>query len=116
MKRRKLNTLSALLLLIGFSSAVAIYLLAAPEPPDDPLLKDPRAERRYHRELAMYGGKANVLSAEFLDWFNGLWHGRSLAGTVVVLTFGGTLAFRFMASLPGPVSGPAGPDSGTKES
>ncbi len=111
LNRRQINTFSTLLVVLGFGSAVAIFLLAAPTPADDPLLNDPRAERKYRRELAIYGGKANVLSAEFMEWFNGLWHGRSLAGTVAVLTVVGTLAFRVMATLPDP-DGPAEPESG----
>jgi hypothetical protein len=41
-----------------------------------------------------------VLSAEFQDWFEGLWQGPALAGTVAVLTVGLTLGFRFVASFP----------------
>jgi multisubunit Na+/H+ antiporter MnhB subunit len=99
LERRKTNRLSALLLAAGLGCAAAIHFLA-PEPVDDPLLNDPRAERKYHRELAMYGGKANVVSAEFMDWFGGLWHGRALGGTVAVLTVAGVLVFRFAALPP----------------
>ena len=107
---RRTNRISVLLLLLGFGSALAIYGLTPPEPPDDPLLNDPRAERKYHRELAMYGGKANVVSAEFIEWFDGLWHGRALAFTVAVLTVATTLGYRFVALHPGPVSNPTMPE------
>ena len=102
MTRRKTNLITILLLVLGLGSALAVFLCAPPEEPGDPLLGDPRALRKYHRELAMYGGKANVLSAEFLEWFDRLWHGQRLAGTVAVLTLAGTWAFRTMAAAPRP--------------
>ena len=106
MPRKKVNRLCVLLLALGLGSALAIFLLAEPVRPD-PLLGDPRANKKYLRELRVIGGKANVLADEFQDWFAGLWHGRTLAGTVAVLTVGGTLAFRFVALLP-PVPEPPG--------
>lgn len=99
MTRRQINTRSLWLLALGLSAAAAIYCLA-PEPFEDPLLNDPRAERKYRRELAMYGGKANVVSAEFMDWFAGLWRGPALGGTVAVITVAGVLFFRFVATPP----------------
>jgi hypothetical protein len=96
--RRKINIITSLLLGLGLGAALVIFLAAPPETTDgDSLRNDPRAQRLYQRQLAMYGGKANVLSAEFLEWFDGLWCGRTLAGTVSVLTVTGALAFRFFA-------------------
>ena len=100
MSQRRTNRISVLLLLLGFGSALAIYFLAPPEAPENPLLNDPRAERKYHRELAMYGGKGNVVAAEFIEWFEGRWHGRTLAFTVAVLTVATTLGYRFVAVRP----------------
>jgi hypothetical protein len=74
---RKTNFISLGLLLLGLGGAVAIYALAEP-PDDDPLLADLHSNRKYKRELAVYGGRANVVSAEFIDWFGELWHGRNL--------------------------------------
>ena len=61
--------------------------------------------KRYVHDMQVIGGKGNVLAAEFMDWFAGLWRGQSLAGTVAVLTVGVTLAFRFVASHPDYASG-----------
>ena len=99
MSRRKINQITVLLLLFGLGSALVIFLTAAPAP-TDPLLDDPRAQKKYLRELRVIGGTANVLADEFQDWFAGLWRGRSLARTVAVLTVGSALAFRFVASHP----------------
>ena len=38
------------------------------------------------RTMELYGGKANILAAELLDWFQSLWHGRRLAVTVACTT------------------------------
>jgi len=97
--QRKINRVSTLLLVLGFGSAVAIYCLAGP-PPADGWQTDPLADKRYQREMQVYGGKANLLSAEFIDWFAELWHGRELAFTVAVLTVVTTGMFRFIATPP----------------
>jgi hypothetical protein len=51
--------------------------------------------------MQMIGGQANVLAADFRNWFTGLWQGEALAKTVIVLTVGVTLVFRFVALNPG---------------
>lgn len=96
MNRRRINQISVLLLLLGFGSALAIYL-TADHTPINSLLNDPLAHKRYLREMRVIGGKANVLAAEITDWFEGLWEGESLAWTVAVLTVGITLTFRLGA-------------------
>jgi hypothetical protein len=40
----------------------------------------------YRRELQRFGGKAALLFDDFNRWFKGLWHGKSLAVTVVWIT------------------------------
>lgn len=99
MSRRQINQITVLLLLLGFGSALAIYLMASPTPVD-PLLGPPLVTKKELREMMAIGGNANVLSTEIRDWFAGLWHGKSLAGTVAVLTVGVTLGFRFVAMHP----------------
>jgi hypothetical protein len=69
--------------MVGLGSALAIYLTAAPAP-DDPLGR--QDSRQYLRAMELYGGKANILAAELLDWFQSLWHGRRLAVTVACTT------------------------------
>ncbi len=103
MDRRKINRISLGLLLLGFGAAVVIYLTAKPEMVD-PLLGDPLDSKKYRHDLELYGGKANVLSAQFMDWFGNLWHGRTLAYTVATLTVAGILVYRFVATHPAPDS------------
>ncbi len=95
--QQKINRISAGLLLVGLGSAVLIYAFAPVETSDDPWRTDPLNQRRYTRQMQVIGGKANLLSADFIDWFAGLWHGRNLAGTVAVLTVVATGGYRFVA-------------------
>jgi hypothetical protein len=99
LKPGKINRISVLLLAIGFASAIVIYLTAKPVFVD-PLLGDPLTNKKYVHELRVMGGKSNVAAAEFMAWFEGLWQGQTLAGTVAVLTVVVTLAFRFVALRP----------------
>jgi len=96
---RRIQRITLLLLVLGFGSAIAIYLTAQPVVVD-PLIGDPMTSKRYVRELRVIGGKANVVAAEFMEWFADRWRGRNLAGTVAVLTVAVTLSFRFVALRP----------------
>ena len=69
--------------MVGLGSALAIYLTAGPAPDD---LLGREDSRQYLRAMELYGGKANLLVAELLDWFQSLWHGTRLAATVACLT------------------------------
>ena len=71
------------ILVVGLASAVWIYVTGGPVA-DDPLGRDD--SKAYLRNMELYGGQANVLAAQFTTWFQSLWHGRSLAYTVGVLT------------------------------
>src|ERR1700693_1976883 len=85
------------ILVLGFVAAVVIYLTAQP-PPGNPLGYDPLDTKKYLHDLEVYGGKANVLAAEFSEWFDGLWHGKQLAFTVAVITVIAACAFKFFAT------------------
>ncbi|MFI5357771.1 MAG: hypothetical protein ACHQ4G_10590 [Opitutales bacterium] len=101
MNPQTINRITFWLLLLGLGAALVLYL-AAP-PPRDPygsLLGDPLANKKYLRELQVMGGKANVLAAQFQEWWADQWHGQNLARAVAVLTLGTTLAFRFVARHP----------------
>ena len=93
---RKINRLSLALLVLGFTGAGLIFLFAPP-PVADGFSNDPLNQKRYRRQLRVIGGQANALSADFIDWFGGLWAGENLAYTVAVLTVVATGGFRFVA-------------------
>lgn len=81
--RRRL--IAGAILLAGLGSALVIYFTATPAPAN-PFGYEPEDTKKYLREMEVYGGKANVLASEFRRWFEGFWHGRQLAFTVVCLT------------------------------
>ncbi|HKA35911.1 MAG TPA: hypothetical protein VKH43_03775 [Thermoanaerobaculia bacterium] len=82
----------------GFAAAAILYITAGP-PPQNPLGYDPLQNKAYRHELEVFGGRANVIMAEFRDWFDSLWHGRQLAYTVAVLSILAAYAFRITVLL-----------------
>ena len=103
----RVRLVSRAILAVGFASAVVIYFVNTAPPASGYELED---SKKYLREMEVYGGKANVLAAGFRHWLNGLWHGRSLAFTVAVISVFLALAYRFVATpLPTDVDGDAGP-------
>ena len=96
----RLKRLTIAILAAGFTASVAVFIAARPEP-ENPLGYEPLETKKYLHDLQLYGGTANVLAAEFEDWFTGLWHGRNLAYTLAVLTVLLVLALRFfLAPIP----------------
>jgi len=65
--RGKINHVSLGVLLLGLGSAVLIYAFAQPESSEDAWRTDPLGQRRYTRQMQVIGGKANLLSADFID-------------------------------------------------
>jgi len=85
---------AAAILIVGFASAIWIYLTAAPSI-DDPLGLE--NSRQYIHALELYGGKANVLAVKLNQWFDSLWHGTRLAYTVACAAVLLAGAFMFAA-------------------
>jgi hypothetical protein len=90
-----INLLSAIILLVGLGTAIFIYQTADNDASGAlgyqiiggtvyPIM--PENTKIYKHDLEVYGGKAAVLADDFRRWFNGLWHGKSLAFTVAVLS------------------------------
>lgn len=95
MDSRRINRISAGLLVLGLGAAAFLYISPQAEPADP--LGNLLMQKKHMHELRVMGGTANVTMAEFQAWFAGLWRGRALAGTVAVLTVALTLIFRFVA-------------------
>ncbi len=96
---RRLRILARWTLILGLGAALLIYVMARPAPPD-PLGYDPMDTKRYLRELEVFGGKANILATQFRQWFEGLWEGRNLAGTVATLSVALAGGLRFLGREP----------------
>jgi hypothetical protein len=105
----RVRLITRAILLVGFVSAVVIYFAnAGPGSASDYELE---RSKLYLHDMEVFGGKANILADEFRNWFDGLWHGRSLAFTVAVISVFTALAYRFVATplpLPAAVDGEAG--------
>ena len=105
----RIRAVTRAILVLGFAAAVVIYLTAQP-PPGNALGYDPLDTKRYLHDLEVYGGKANVLAAEFRDWFDSLWHGKRLAFTVAALSLIAAFVFKFFATPLPPAADAAGGD------
>lgn len=81
----RLYLCSAVIMLVGLGAAAVVYLVAGDVPESVPDF-DIEGSRKSLRDLELYGGKANVLVAEFMAWFGGLWHGQYLAYTMASIT------------------------------
>jgi hypothetical protein len=93
--RSGINILSAVILLVGLGTAIFIYQTAERDEGGAlgyqiiggniyPIM--PENTKIYRHDLEVYGGKAAVLADDFRRWFNGLWHGKTLAFTIAVLS------------------------------
>ncbi len=92
--RKWLYLASAAVLVIGVVSSVLIYLAAANEEASDSGYEiiggfvypgGGAYNKKYIHDLQLYGGNAAMLADRFNRWFFGLWHGTTLAYTVVVI-------------------------------
>jgi hypothetical protein len=102
----RLYIICAIILLGGLVSAGVIYLTAGTDSGDvlgyemvggEVYQIRPEESKMYKHDLEVYGGKANVLADEFMRWFIGLWHGKSLAVTVACISIFVSFGFFFVA-------------------
>ena len=99
--KTRLYLIAVFVLVAGLGSAAAIYATTSdycdnagyelingqvyPISPED--------SKMYMHDMELYGGKANVAADEFIRWFNGLWHGKTLAFTVAFIAALTSLGF-----------------------
>ncbi len=95
---RRIRRVTRTILAVGFSAALCVYV-ADRVRPANPLGYEPLETKKYLHDLEAYGGKANVIAAEFREWFADLWYGERLAYTLVVLTLLAAGAARLGLSL-----------------
>ncbi len=94
--RPRYRLVTILMLLAGLGSALAIYLTAG-NSDEIGLIEEYEESKRFAHDLELYGGKANLIANKFSRWFEGLWHGQSLAYTVAVLTVVIAVGYFFVA-------------------
>ena len=100
--RAHLHAISAIILLVGLSSAFLIYRAAQNASPDhaEGVFFNPDYSKQNLRELELYGGRANLLAYEIRQWFLGLWHGKSLAVIVACAAILVSFACFYVADRP----------------
>ncbi len=81
-KGRYLRTVA--IVLAGWSIALPIYWLAAPEAVDP--LDEFEHSKKYAAEVERIGGKMALVGSQLSDGFAGLWHGPTLGLTLATLT------------------------------
>lgn len=89
-----LNTF--LILLVGWTGSAIIYLTAG-DTVENPFA-DFETSKNYMYEVERMGGRSAVIANDVAKWFDGLWHGESLALTVAVITLLIASAYYFIAS------------------
>ena len=72
------------MLATGISISCVLYVFAGSE--DNSAMTEIYSSKSYVRTLQRFGGKASVLFDEFMRWFSGLWEGKTLPLTVLVLS------------------------------
>ena len=96
---------SAVILLVGLVSAVLIYWAAMNDSTGDSGYEVVGGfvypggggyTKKYVHDLQLYGGNAAMLADQFMRWFSGLWHGKSLSYTVAGIAF--LLSFGFFVA------------------
>ena len=94
--QKRLYLAGIILLVTGLATSVMVYFSAArPSGIDDNL--ETAESKMYLHDLELYGGKANLLAAEFLRWFAGLWQGETLAYTIACISVVLSLVVFFIA-------------------
>lgn len=90
-------------LIVGLSASAIVFVTVPAEVEADAArvyVASPSNSRNLRREVERAGGWAAVAAIDFNEWFDGLWQGRRLAGTLAVLAVGASLLCFLTARLP----------------
>jgi hypothetical protein len=82
---------------VGMVISVVIFVTSGP-PMEHPFGFNPLHTKIYLRELELFGGKGNIMAAEFMEWFAGLWQGKNLSYTIACITVIISTIFWFIGS------------------
>jgi len=90
--QERLRRVGLCLLLGGMLASAAVFSLTRPDDPDDWV-----ETKKYDYQMEVIGGKTNLFATEVTAWIAGLWHGRRLAGTILVLSATASFACYYVA-------------------
>ncbi|MDB5811057.1 MAG: hypothetical protein JWN94_3179 [Betaproteobacteria bacterium] len=94
MKRARLIDIGLAILIGGFAAATLIYVFAD-DAASEVEFANPRA---YENQIERIGGKATLYAVRFNEWLASLWHGKSLAYTVAVISLAISVGFFWSAA------------------
>lgn len=109
-----LHRIAVVILIAGLAAGVAVYLKAGnylgnvgyEQSGGEVYTTNPEDSKLYRFEMERYGGSINLVAYEIMQWFYGLWHGKTLALTIAVIAVLIYLALVFIANrLPAPPPG-----------
>jgi hypothetical protein len=98
-----LRKISVGILVLGLAASAVVYEMAPLDVESDNsniYVASINNSKKARLELERIGGKAAVVAVEFNDWFDSLWHGRKLAGTLAVLSIGASLLCFLVGKIP----------------
>jgi hypothetical protein len=86
---------AAAILAVGLGLSLAVYIHARETAGDAEFQLE--ETKKYLRDLAQYGGTANVIATDVRHWFTSLWQGVNLAKTLAVLSAAVAGAYLYIA-------------------
>ena len=95
-RKTRLYLIGAVVLLVGLGTALLVNLTCG-DASDDGLVYQIHHARMYRHNLQVMGGQMAVLEDDISLWFDGLWHGRSLAYTIASMTLVLSVGFFLVA-------------------
>ena len=81
----RFRLMSYIIFIVGIFISAVIYVTAGP-PMEHPFGYNPLSTKVFLRQLELFGGKGNIMAAEFREWFVGLWQGKNLSFTIAAIT------------------------------
>lgn len=90
--QERLRRVGLCLLLGGALAAAAVFSRAPEDAADDQV-----ETKKYDYQMEVIGGKTNLFATEVTAWIAGLWHGRRLARTILVLSVTASFGCYFVA-------------------
>ena len=93
----RFRLISYIIFSVGILISAVVYVTASP-PMEKPFGYDPLNTKVFLRQLELFGGRSNIMAAELMEWFVGLWQGKNLSYTIACITVIISMILWFMGS------------------